>query len=305
MKFLVPKPLTDAMLTSSTVAAPDVAVDGAAWVSGDPYALGDFCCRPTTRRVYQCALAHTGVTTPPEDDPTRWTDVRPMNRWAMFDSYISTRTQGPSPLTVVLRPGFINAAVVYGAVGSQATLTYKDGPGGTVLRTLTRSLYEPSTGWWDYLFGTRRARSKLVMRDLPIRPDPELTLTIEGTGTVGCGLLGFGDLRPLSTVANFGTQLGARAEPITYSYIKTEADGTVKIVRKGSATNLRMSVMLADVDGDAALAAIQSVLDVPVAVIGSDADRFDGLNGFGLISASLGYDSKKHRVMNVDLKGFI
>ena len=34
-----------------------------------------------------------------------WLDIRPTNRWAMFDSEVSTQTEVVSPLTIVLRPG--------------------------------------------------------------------------------------------------------------------------------------------------------------------------------------------------------
>lgn len=305
MKYLVPKVITDAMFTSSTIAAPDVAGGETEWVSGGTYALGAERTRTPDRLVYECVLAHTGVATLPANDPTRWLAKRPMNKFAMLDSYINTKSLGPSPHTVVLRPGFMNGLVMYGAVGSTVNVIYKDAPGGTVLRNYNLSLIEGAYGWYEYWFSEPRILTKLMLRDFPLRPDPELTITWTGTGQVGCGLLGVGDFVPLASVLPGGTQFGAKAEPITFSYVKFEADGTVKIVKRGSATNLRLSVHLGHLDGDAALEKVQSILDVPVAIVASDKPGFDGLNGFGLVSASLSYDSAKHRVMYLEQKGFI
>jgi hypothetical protein len=307
VKFMVPKPITDAMIVSSTIAAPDVSRGETEWVSGGTYAVGALRTYTPARYVFECVQAHSGVTTTPDQDPTRWLkrELQPMNKFAAMDSYVSTKTLGPSPLTMVFRPGFMNTLIVFGAVGTRIYGEYRASPGGVLLRSIERPLYQGSTGWWNYYYGGYRPRTKFIWRNLPLRPDPELTLTITGSGEVGLGMVGFGSLTPLSTLLNYGTQLGARAEPITYSFFKYATDGTVVIVRRGSATNIRASVLLGDVDGDTALLQVQSILDTPTFIVATDAPRFDGLNGFGLISASLGYDGKKHRVMNIDQKGFI
>ena len=61
-----------------------------------------------------------------------------------------------------------------------------------------------------------------------------------------------------------GTQYGASAEPVSYSYIKTNADGTTTIVRRNAATSMRASIILPRDQADYALACIQEVLDKPV-----------------------------------------
>lgn len=305
MKFLRPKDITDAMITSATIAAPDVAGGETEWVASGSYALGVERTHTPTRQVYECVAAHTGISTTPDQDPTRWKAKRPMNKYALLDGYVNTKSLGPSPLTYVIRPGFMNSLLIYGAVGAAVHVVYRATAGGTVLVDRTVSLIEGALGWYEYFFGEPRILNKLVMRDFPIRPDPELTITFTGTGSVGCGMLALGDFVPLASVLPGGTQFGAKAEPITFSYIKFEADGTVKIVRRGSATNLRFTVFLGDLDGDAALQKVQSILDVPVAVVASDLPGYDGLNTFGLVSASLSYDSKKHRVMYIDAKGTV
>lgn len=304
--FLVPKYIADSMLTSCSIAAPDAGETE--WVSAGTYALGDVRVRASTRKSFECVQAHTGVATAPEVDPTRWLEreLYPMNRWALFDNYVSTPSTDSTTLEYVLRPGFINGLVAYGMVGSNVEVIYKDGPGGTVLWQLANtSLVEGAAGWWEYYYGDPQFKTRLVVRNLPLRPDPELTFRITGTGQVACGLLGVGSWRPLAQMLTSGPERGARAEPTTYSKIVTRSDGTSRILRGHRATNLRFSVALGDMDGDAALEAVREVLDIPAAWVVTDEPTMRGLNTFGLASASISYDNSKGRTMNVEVKGFI
>jgi hypothetical protein len=115
-----------------------------------------------------------------------------------------------------------------------------------------------------------------------------------------------GDMRPLVTVGEIGgTEYGATAEPVTYSYITTDVYGTTKIVRRHNATNMRVRVVLPKADADAALATVQDVLDIPAAWIASSASGYGGLNVFGLGSGSLGYDGSTHSVFTINVKGFV
>ena len=55
----------------------------------------------------------------------------------------------------------------------------------------------------------------------------------------------------------------------------------------------------------AALATLQEVLDVPVAIVASDLPLFTGLNAFGLVSGDLSYPSAVHANLSIDVKGSI
>ena len=69
---------------------------------------------------------------------------------------------------------------------------------------------------------------------------------VERAGTaVELGMIVVGDYRSLLDEAEWGgTEQGARAEPVTYSYIKTEDDGTVTIKRRHAATSMRAGPVL-------------------------------------------------------------
>lgn len=307
MKILVPITLTDAMLSSSTIAEP--AAGEAAWNAATSYTVGQRCILASTHRVYENLIAGVNATSPDQaltGATPRWLDYGPTLRWAAFDGVVNTPSTATTSFTYVLLPGFFNAIAFYGMDGATISVSIKDAPGGTVFYTYSGSLLEPPVDYYDYYFGVIRGLSKLVLSDILLYANPEVTITVAGTGTVKAGMIAFGDLRALISEGEVGgTQYGATAEPITYSYINTDAFGRTSIVRRHSATNMRVSVVLPKTDADAALAIVQSVLDVPAAWIATDATGYAGLNVFGLGSGSLGYEGPNHATLNITVKGFI
>ena len=307
MKILVPITLTDAMLSSSTIAEP--AAGETAWNAATSYTVGQRCILASTHRVYENLIAGVNATSPDQaltGATPRWLDYGPTLRWAAFDGVVNTPSTATTSFTYVLLPGFFNAIAFYGMDGATITVSIKNAPGGSVFYTYSGSLLEPPVDYYDYYFGVIRGLSKLVLSDILLYANPEVTITVTGVGTVEAGMIALGDLRPLISEGGIGgTQQGASAEPFTYSYINTDAFGRTSIVRRHSATNMRASVVLPKTDADAALATVQSVLDVPAAWIATDAEGYAGLNVFGLGSGSLGYEGPNHATLNITVKGFI
>ena len=304
MNILTPLTITDAMiLAGTTIAEPDASET--AWVSAGAYSLGQERIRSTTHKVYECVQASTGRTALPEVDSAYWLEKRPTKRWAPFDSYTSTAASGTASMTYVLQPGYFNALGMYGLVGTSATITVKDAPGGATIYSNTVSLLENPLGWWEFLFLPVRQIGKIILTNIPIRPTAELTITLTGA-SVAIGMINVGDYKSLIGDGDWGgTQYGASAEPVSYSYIKTNADGTTTIVRRNAATSMRASIILPRDQADYALACVQDVLDVPVSWVATDANGFTGLNVFGLGSGSLSYDSYNIATLDLSVKGMI
>ena len=304
MNILTPLTITDAMiLAGTTIAEPDASET--AWVSAGAYSLGQERIRSTTHKVYECVQASTGRTALPEVDTAYWLEKRPTKRWAPFDSYTSTAASGTASMTYVLQPGYFNALGMYGLVGTSAAITVKDAPGGATIYSNTVSLLENPLGWWEFLFLPVRQIGKIILTNIPIRPTAELTITLTGA-SVAIGMINVGDYKSLIGDGDWGgTQYGASAEPVSYSYIKTNADGTTTIVRRNAATSMRASIILPRDQADYALACVQDVLDVPVSWVATDANGFTGLNVFGLGSGSLSYDSFNIATLDLSVKGMI
>lgn len=304
--FLVPTTVTDSVLDSSTVAEP--AASETEWVLAGIYAIGDKRIRTATHRVYECVLGHTGRTTAPEDDTAYWVDAGPTLRWAMFDTQVSTQTTATTSMTVVLRPGFANAVAFFGLDAASLQLTVKDAPGGTTVFSQTYDLTDPPLDWWDWAFGTIKPLTKLVVSGLTPYPDAEITIVLSSsTGvTVKCGMCTVGDYRNLLDGADWGgTQYGVSAEPVDYSYIKTDEFGNTTIVRRRNATDLRFEVVMPRTQADLALTTLQSILATPVAVVLTTASGFSGLTAFGLVSGSMTYDNFTTASYRGTVKGLV
>ena len=307
MNIIAPLTITDTMLGAGTTIA-EPASGETAWVSAGTYAVGDLRIRATTHRVYACGQAHPGRTALPENDAAYWLDKSPTQRYAPFDIYTSTAATTTTSLTYVITPGYFNAVALYGLAGATYSLTVKDVSGGATIYSRSGFLYSDPEGWYEYLFSPVVPTDKLVFRDIPIRPAAEMTLTISAsTGNpVGVGMIAMGDYQPLMGEGDWGgTQYGASAEPITYSYIKANDDGTTTIKRRFSATNMRAVVMMPRDQADAVLQRVQKVLDVPVAWIATDVAGYAGLTAFGLGSGSLTYDSFATAKLDINVKGII
>jgi hypothetical protein len=181
----------------------------------------------------------------------------------------------------------------------------KDAPGGTVIRNETRSLVGPFIDEYDYCWGPHRAQTKQVISGLQTYPEAEVTITVSaGTGNpAGLGMACIGDLRPLVLGAFGGTQYGASAEPKSNSYIRTDDFGDTEIRKRASGTDMRLSIILPQADADYALASIQDVLDVPAAIIATEAPGYAGLNVFGLISGPVVYAGPSHATLEAQVKG--
>jgi len=267
--------------------------------------LGDYRHVVATHRVYKCAVAGSS-TISPELDPTKWVDVRPTNKWAPFDIYTNTAATATTSLSFTLTPGYFNALALYGLTGAQYSISVKDAPGGTVIYSASGYLADDPVDWYEYLFGTPKVKNKLVFTNIPIRTTAEATITITAfTGAaVGVGMIVCGDYVSLAGSGEWGgTQYGANAEPVTYSYIKTNDDGTTTIVRRHAATNLNVTVMMPREEADAALSHVQNVLDTPVAWVATDITGYAGLSTFGLGSGKMSYDSFGIATLSINVKG--
>jgi len=301
MNIIAPITITSAMMSTALAEDPT-----SAWTSAT-YAVGDLRHVVATHRVYKCAVAGSR-TISPELDPVNWVDMRPTNKTAPFDIYTSTAAASTTSLAYTLTPGYFNAVALYGLTGAQYAVSVKDAPAGSVIYSASGYLYADPVGWYEYLFNTPKTTNKLIFSEIPIRPNAEVTVTLTAASgaAVGVGMIVCGDMVSLTGYGEWGgTQYGASAEPVTYSYIKTEDDGTTTIVRRHAATNLNVTVMMPREEADAVLQSVQNVLDVPVAWIATQATGYAGLTTFGLGSGKMSYDSFGMATLSINVKGLV
>lgn len=303
MNILRPITVTDSMVASSL---PSIEDSTPAWVSGTAYTVGQEVHRVSTHRVYRCA-ADTSGTTPPELAITTWVDVRPTNRWAVFDYYTNTKTSNLIDVSYKINTGGrkVNAVYLRGFSKGLSFVTIRDEL-GNIVSTETKQNTAPPGGWYEYLFDEPVLLNYLLFDNLFIKYNWTVEVSVGDEGTASLGLLVLGDLSPIGNNASgTGVERGSSSEPVTYSFIKTEDDGTTTIQRRHSATNLRLSATIPIAEADNAVSLLQSVLDVPVAVVADTTnDQLQGLSTFGLVSGSVTYDYSTANV-SISVKGLV
>ena len=286
--YVDPMPMTDAALTSSTLAEDTVA----AWVTGTNYTSGAEVYLASTHRVYRDSVGGVSATSP-HIDTVRWKDMRPTNKWAPFDQYSGTRAQSTTAdITYVFTGRFVNALIFYALAGSGIVVSIKDAPGGTQIyrypTTGTARLKRPARGYWDYAYGDRVSRRTLQLFNLPIRSNAEITVTISaGAGQLrAVGMIVRGKLRALAGRGWGGVEQGAEADPKTYTTRTTASDGSFKVIVRGSAKDLRWTLHMERKNADAAVQQLEDLMSKPVAVLATMVAGFDGLSAFGFITRS-------------------
>ena len=302
LSALKPIPITDAMLISST--APEN--DYTAYNPATTYALGDRCISTTTHQVYESGKAGNLARDPTDINnrvgtPPWWIDVKPTNRWAMFDGSSATQTIIASPLTVVLQPGFFNANYLSGLDAENVSITIKDAPGGNVIYSYSGALENSAPGdYYEYFFSRFNPQTDLLLSDTPPYNNAEITITLTSvSGTVKCGMATLGDLFPLGEA-----QFGIKAKPKTYSYIKLNATGDQEIKRGASAKDLSVVATCLLAEANAILDVITSLLDVPCVVVANDIPEYSGARAYGLINGEITYANAVQCEVSINVQGF-
>ena len=186
MKVIKPTTITSGMLVSTTATE-----TYSAWNAATAYILGDTVLRTTTERLYERIVAGTTATAP-ESDAANWLDIGPSNKWAMFDSSVSTQTTRASSLTVVVKPGYVNSVAFFGLAGGTITVTERDSLAGAIVYTATRTLDGAVLlDWYNYFFEPTDQLAEAVFSDVPPYIDGHLTIEVTGT-TSSIGVMSVG-----------------------------------------------------------------------------------------------------------------
>lgn len=302
---LVPNEITASMIAAGTsVPVVDSARGEIAWVAG---AHANGATNVNCDGSLWTAIAAPGNIRP-GTDTTKWRRTGPSNRMAPFDDQLNTKSKALGSLTYVLKPGFFTGMALYGLSGETLTVTLYDAPGGSIVETVTAELWDQPLGLYEYLFTPLRALTKWQRQDLPFFPDAQLHITVTAPpdrevtlGHIVVGhwqtLLGSGEVG--------GIEYGATAEIKTYSHMKTNDDGTVTIVPRHTATNHSFSVVIEAEQANAAHALLSQIASKPVAFIASGLGRYDYLNTFGIVSATVSPASWRTANLSLKVQGYV
>lgn len=223
LRVVKPVVFTPAMLVSST------AVDVAAWAAGT-YALDAVVTHnhPTTGLPRNWKSLVAANATVPGVDPTKWQNIGPTNKTAMFDDRVSSQTtQAGSDLVVVYQPNAICTVLgLLNLKGSTVTVEVLEGAEVTYTKTTNLAL-ENIYSWLDYFTADFEPLTKTIFDGVPVYYSSTVRITVTGAETA-IGHCIVGQAKTLGAV-----KYGATSSILDYSLKETDEEfgGTVFVER--------------------------------------------------------------------------
>ncbi|WP_428001793.1 hypothetical protein [Acidovorax sp.] len=318
MYYIERNPITDATFLAGSVAEP--ATGETVWATNTAYALGVEVIRPTLHRVFKAAVAITADpgNKPPEEEPTKWKDMRATKRHLPFgpairadrkrvyQSLALTSTTEDLHLNLAMR--YVNALALFGLRGALWRVQVYTKPvalGGVLAKEFSGRIRSSATGYWQYGFGQRFERDRVLVTGLPIFPNAEVRISVEGSGDQVRALsqCEVGKLRFIP--GDWGGVLaGLRRTPRVISESKQDADGSTAVLIYGNTYDMRGTVVLKGQQEDAALTQLRGLLLKGVAFKPTLAPGFEQSLAFGLLkSADTERASLGRSEVQIDIEG--
>ncbi len=226
MIVIPPIQVTDSNLVSSDVTEPSTGE--AVWNASTNYSLGQVVIRTTTHRKYENTIAgvDSGL---PENTPTRWLDIGPTNKWAMFDQNRNMATTATDSMTVSISPGKrINSLALLGVQADSVTVTMTVGS-TVVYGPLTKNMNgRLTTRWSEYFFGEFEYNPTLLLLDLPPAAGAVVTVKFDNPSQpVACSGIILGSKIYLGKI-----QYNAKSDSLNFSKIERDEFGNSLLIRR-------------------------------------------------------------------------
>lgn len=206
--------------------------DPSAWDTGASYAEGDQVHVLSTHMIYQ--NIYEGVTdntvSSPEINITestpKWAELSYTNRWKMFDLTRGYATYKASPITITLTPGkIISSIALLGMSGVTSILI-------TAVNGVGTNVYNPSSTPY-----TGSDIKNYVIYDLPPVLSIVVTITISGSGTVGCTHFVAGTPEFLGDIQDDITR-----DSVNFSTVDRDTFGTATLVKRRAVPKVTYSL---------------------------------------------------------------
>jgi hypothetical protein len=270
-----PITITDSILvtTGSPPATNVPENDYAEWDGGSPgttYAEGDRVILTSTHKIYE-SLQDGNLNKDPTTETLWWIEVGPTNRWAVFDTSVSTQTQQPTNITYTLEPsvGFNSLAILNLTDATEINLTITSpsagSPGIVYTDTIDLGLTSPFSDWYNWFFGIRSRPTQYITTTLPVYVDGVLEIEILGGTDLAVGVIAIGQQQRFGR----GIRLGARVGIQDYSRKETNEFGEAILVQRAFAKKANFDLFIDKAEVDTLQNYLTSLRAVPVLWIGS------------------------------------
>lgn len=321
LKVLNPTPISDAMLLHSSLPETDYP----AWSAGVGYPAGARVIRAATHSIYQALVDVTTSASeaPPELDALRWVSVSPVNRWAMFDANVNTRSiGGAGGLLVRLQPGMCNSVALLDMVGiSELTVTCgylsgglddsdttRDYAAGITLRTVisggwvrliyTVRLEHRNVSDWKSFFVEPYETQTDVSIEFATRPDMTIEVAV-ASPYPQIGALIVGNFVEIGEV-----NLDPQVEIERYSSVQTNEFGVSRLTPRDALKRATYTVTVPRSAIRRAFSTLAAVGDRLTVFIASDDYQLTPLTVFGICSRfTMALPLPTESIFNVEVTG--
>ncbi|UAK25868.1 fibronectin type III domain-containing protein [Sphingomonas nostoxanthinifaciens] len=242
LKVIRPEVVSQARLISINVPENDYPE----WDAGATYGNGARVIKASMHRVYESVVGGNVGNDPVSPTNTKWTDVGPTNRWAMFDQALGSVTTATGAIVLTLNPATTITALA-------------------VLDTNAASVRVQAPGY-DRTVAV--AEERAVFLDLDVVAGGQFTVTIAATGgaaAVEAGTLLMGALSPLGAPA-----ISPKVGITDYSKKDTDDFGLTTVVERAWAKRMEVSALISTDAADSVLRRIASIRGMPSLWIASD-----------------------------------
>ena len=289
--------ITDAILTSSTVAEPAVTTDAdpAAWNAATAYTAGDRAHRTSTHKIYQRVISGTTATAP-ESDTTNWVEAGPTNKWKMFDQANESQTTKADSIVVVLTPGQLADSITFENVDADSIRVQVAGTSYDETQELKSRVVST---WYEYFFKRFVYKTTALFTGLPLLLGNVITITITKTGStvkVGSCVLGVAERIGI-------TEAGASAGIIDYSRKSTDTFGNTTVVERAYSKRMNVRLLIDNVNVDEVQRLLAEYRATPVVWIGTG-NLYGALIVYGYYrSFEIVIAYPNHSLVNIEIEG--
>lgn len=208
--------------------------------AGATYALGDIVQVAATHLVYESLVA--GNTGNAVTDTTKWEEIGPTNKWAMFDVLRNTQSTAPEAITVEITPGVrIDSIALVGVDAQTATITMTDtGETETYYTHSEEMTTRDLADWYDYFFDEFTFKPTLALFDLPPYAGAKITVALERTGgEVSCGGVVIGSNQFIGDVLHDG-----ESDALNFSTVTRDEFGNATLVQRRSIPKINVTAVV-------------------------------------------------------------
>ena len=224
------------------------------------------------------------ISTSPETNSDIWLDLGPTNKWAMFDTFISTSTTlttsvGVPELKAIVSPGVCNGVALLDIVGA-ASVSVIQKNGALTVFSQTQALDNTFiSDWYMYYFEPFDVKSDVLFGPLPPYPSSTIEVIVTPTsvgGVVKLGAAMYGNVVELGQL-----QYGATAGIIDYSKKETDEFGLTTLVQRGYAKRATYTLNVDNTQIRRVFSTLAALRATPAVWIGVDDYSYTPLTVFG------------------------